>query len=68
MSTKAINIEGSSIRSRLRSKGIPGGAEKVCCGGRRVYSKDYERQLKALKMSGTYKVFERGVLMAVVTV
>lgn len=68
MSTSAINIEGSSIRSRLRSKGLPGGGEKVCCGGRRTFSKDYERQLKSLKMKGTFKVFERGVLMAVVTV
>lgn len=68
MSTNIINIEGSSIRSKLRAKGLPGGNEKICCGGRRVYSKDYERQLKTLKMSGTYKVFERGVLMAMVTV
>lgn len=68
MSTKAISIEGSSIRSKLRSRGLPGGNEKVCCGGKRVFSKDYERQLKALKMSGTFKVFERGVLMTVVTV
>lgn len=68
MSTKLTKIEGSVIRKRLRDAGLPGGAEHICCGGRIRFSRDYATQLKTLKMQGTFKVLEKGVVMDVVTV
>ena len=68
MSSGYIKIEGSYIRRRLRELGLPGGGERVCCGGRLTYSKDYETQLKTLKMRGKFKVCEHNVIMAVITI
>lgn len=67
-SKQSIKIEGSAIRAKLRSAGLPGGGEKICCGGRRVFSRDYKTQLKKLNMRGSFQVFERGILMDTVTV
>lgn len=63
MSTGFTKIEGSVIRKRLRDAGLPGGAERVCCGGRVQFSRDYATQLKTLKMHGKFKVLEKGVVM-----
>ena len=68
MSTGYIKIEGSYIRSRLRALGLPGGGERVCCGGRVQFSKDYRTQLKTLKLQGKFKVCEHGVVMDTVVV
>lgn len=68
MSNDFIEIEGGSIRSRLRAAGLPGGKETVCCGGSIKFSKDYESQLKRLKMKGKFKVLERGVVMALIVI
>lgn len=68
MSTKVTRIEGSVIRKRLRDAGLPGGTERTCCGGRVRFSRDYATQLKTLKMRGTFKVLEGGVVMDVITV
>lgn len=63
MSSNFTNIEGSAIRKLLRERGLPGGKEKTCCGGRTIFSKDYGSQLKALGMVGNWNVTERGILM-----
>ena len=63
MSSQYTNIEGSAIRKMLRDRNLPGGKEKTCCGGRAIFSKDYESQLKALKMTGRWAVTEKGILM-----
>lgn len=68
MSRNITKIEGSVIRQRLRNAGLPGGNEKVCCGGKLSFSKDYETQLKRLGMHGTFQINERGVLVTYVTV
>lgn len=57
-------IEGSVLRATLRSKGLPGGGESICCGGRKRFSRDYESQLKALGYTGAYKVKENGIIVA----
>lgn len=67
-SRNIVSIEGSTIRQRLRIAGLPGGAEKLCCGGKISFSKDYESQLKRLGMRGNFKILERGVVVAQVTV
>ena len=68
MSTPAKKIEGSAIRSQLRSRGLPGGTEKVCCGGKVTFSRDYATQLKALGMKGNFKIYERGAHMDTVSI
>ena len=68
MSRNITKIEGSVIRQRLRAAGLPGGAEKVCCGGKLSFSKDYETQLKRLGMHGNFQITERGVLVTYVSV
>ena len=68
MSTQSTKIEGHTIRKRLRDLGLPGGTERVCCGGRISFSRDYASQLKLLKMHGTFRVFEKGVYSDTVTV
>ena len=68
MSTSYTKIEGHTIRKRLRDLGLPGGTEKVCCGGRIQFSRDYATQLKTLKMHGTFRVYEKGVYSDTVTI
>lgn len=68
MSTNFIKIEGSTIRKLLRDAGLPGGSERICCGGRVQFSRDYATQLKTLKMRGKFKVLEKGVVMDTVVV
>lgn len=68
MSREFKKIEGSVIRQRLRTAGLPGGQERVCCRGKISFSKDYETQLKRLGMYGKFDVLERGVLAAKVVV
>ena len=68
MSTEYTKIEGAYIRKQLRNRGLPGGNERICCGGRIQFSKDYRSQLKALKMHGNFKICERGVVMDVVSI
>lgn len=63
MSSRYVQISGSQIRAMLRSKGIRGGSEKVCCGGRKVFSRDYASQLKALGMSGAFCITEGGAVV-----
>lgn len=63
MSSAAKKIDGSIIRSMLRDRGIPGGAERECCGGRKLFSRDYGAQLKALGMSGDWIITERGIIV-----
>lgn len=64
----ATVIEGSVIRKQLRDKGIPGGKETVCCGGRIRFSRDYETQLRRLKYpKGEYTIKERGVVSAFIS-
>ena len=64
MSSTAVKIQGSDIRKRLRNLGLPGGSETRCCGGRLKFSRDYESQLKSLKLRGRFKVLEGGVVVA----
>lgn len=61
-------IEGSKIRSMLRSRGLPGGGETICCGGRKRFSRDYTTQLKRLGYKGSFKVTENGVITAFITI
>ena len=68
MSTTFTKIEGSYIRRRLRELGLPGGGERVCCGGRLQYSKDYKTQLRSLQMHGNFKIMEKGVVMDTVSI
>jgi hypothetical protein len=68
MSTNYTKISGSSIRQKLRTLGLPGGTERVCCGGRVSFSRDYESQLRALKMKGSFKIMENGAVVEVVTI
>lgn len=68
MSTSYTKIEGSTIRKRLRDLHLPGGTEKICCGGRVTFSRDYTAQLKTLKMHGTFRVYEKGVYADTVTI
>lgn len=67
MKTKT-RIAGEFIRSELRRRNLPGGKETVCCGGRVRFSKDYARQLKSLKMSGSFEITEKGVITAFIDV
>lgn len=67
MGTKT-RIAGEFIRSELRRRNLPGGKETVCCGGRVRFSKDYKSQLKALKMSGSFEITEKGVIAAFIDV
>ena len=62
MSSKYVQISGSQIRAMLRSRGLRGGSEKVCCGGRKVFSRDYAAQLRALGMSGAFRITEGGTV------
>ena len=59
-------IEGGNIRAMLRSRGLPGGVEKICCGGRRSFSRDYLSQLRSLKFKGKFIITERGVYAATI--
>ena len=68
MSTNYIKISGSEIRKRLRAAGLPGGSEKVCCGGKITFSRDYATQLRALKMKGTFKILENGAVVDVINI
>lgn len=61
-------IEGSELRAKLRSKGLPGGGEQICCGGRKKFSRDYETQLRRLKYTGSFAVMENGIVVAFVTI
>ena len=63
MSSEFKTIDGSLIRSMLRERGIPGGIEKSCCGGRRIFDRDYSTQLKALNMPGDWVITERGIVV-----
>lgn len=68
MSSDVKKIDGSTIRSMLRDRGIPGGAERECCGGRKLFNRDYAAQLKALGMTGDYIITERGIVVDRLTV
>ena len=68
MSSTYIDIEGSAIRRRLRDANLPGGTEKTCCGGRKIFNRDYATQLKALNMCGNFNILERGILVDKVVV
>ena len=61
--SSAIRISGSQIRAMLRSRGLPGGKEKSCCGGRKIFNRDYASQLKTLGMTGAYQVTEGGAVV-----
>lgn len=63
MSSEFKTISGDQIRNMLRDRGLPGGYYKECCGGRRIFDRDYESQLKRLKMVGKWSITERGVLV-----
>lgn len=63
MSSGFTTIDGDQIRKMLRDRGLPGGSYKECCGGRRVFDRDYETQLRRLKMTGKWTITERGVMV-----
>lgn len=64
----STTISGSSIRQQLRAKGIPGGAEVICCGGRKQFSRDYESQLRRLRYpKGKYSITENGIVVAFIS-
>jgi hypothetical protein len=64
----STQLSGSDIRRQLRSKGIPGGAEVICCGGKKRFSRDYESQLRRLKYpSGEYTITENGIVVAFIS-
>jgi hypothetical protein len=65
---KKTRIAGEFIRSELRRRNLPGGTERVCCGGRIRFSKDYKSQLKALNMHGSFEVTEKGAITAFIDV
>ena len=67
-STEFKKINGSKIRSELRSTGLPGGGEQICCGGRKKFSRDYESQLKRLGYKGSFQVLENGIVTAFITI
>ena len=59
------SISGAVIRQQLRAKGLPGGNEVVCCGGKVRFSRDYETQLRRLKYpKGDYTILENGITVA----
>lgn len=61
-------LDGSTIRKQLRDKGLPGGAESICCGGRKRFSRDYQTQLRRLKYpSGDYTITENGIVVAFIS-
>lgn len=61
-------LSGSVIRDQLRKKGLPGGAEVICCGGRKQFSRDYGSQLRRLKYpSGEYTITENGIIVAFIS-
>ena len=64
MNKPVQRIEGASIRKKLRDSGKPGGEERLCCGGRRQFNRNYEAQLKLLGMHGSFIVQERGIIVA----
>ena len=68
MSRATTTIDGTVIRRKLREANLPGGVEKVCCGGRISFSRDYETQLKRLGMHGNFRITERGVLVTYVSI
>ena len=63
MSSHFTKISGNQIRSMLRSRGLPGGKEKACCGGRKTFNRDYASQLKALGMRGAFEITEGGAVV-----
>ena len=64
----STTIDGSLLRKQLRDKGLPGGKETVCCGGRKHFSRDYETQLRRLKYpKGDYTIKEGGIVSAFIT-
>lgn len=68
MNKPVQRIEGALIRKKLRDSGKPGGEERLCCGGRRQFNKNYEAQLKMLGMRGSFIVQERGIIVAKVNI
>ena len=64
----STTLSGSSIREQLRKRGLPGGSEVICCGGRKRFSRDYESQLRRLKYpSGEYTITENGIIVAFIS-
>ena len=64
----STTIDGSLLRKQLRDKGLPGGKETVCCGGRKHFSRDYETQLRRLRYKpGSYTITENGIVSAFIT-
>lgn len=61
-------ITGKEIRDKLRANGLMKGFEKICCGGKKQYSKDYAKQLRMLQMRGTWAITENGIIVEIVTV
>ena len=61
-------IKGSMLRAELRAKGIPGGSEIICCGGKKKFSRDYESQLKSLGYKGSFKIEENGAICGFITI
>ena len=61
-------LDGAFIRKQLRDKGLPGGAEVACCGGRKKFSRDYETQLRRLRYpKGEYTISEGGRVVAFIS-
>lgn len=59
-------IDAQEIYNKLKAKGIP--TERKLCCNRRAPRRDFENMLNILGIKGSYKIKDKGIIVAIVDI
>lgn len=62
--TQRKTIDAQEIYNKLKAKGIQ--TERKLCCNRKAPRKDFENMLNILGMKGSYKVIDKGIIVAII--